>query len=85
MGHMVHGVFGVNLTVMNRLNLKLQHIGHLVGGNQLGSKGEEGGEIFNNGEVAGVSDDIVIAFQNGLLGHVQHGGVAYNSTLPVFL
>ena len=85
MGHIADGVLGIDLPVQDGLNLQLEHIGHLVGRDQLGAKGKEGGEVFDDAQVAGVALDVVVALEDGFLGHVQNGGVAHNGVLPVFL
>ena len=82
-GHVADGVLGINLAVMNRLNLQLQHIWHLIRGDQLRAKGEKCGEILHNAQIPGIAADIVVALEDRLLGHVQNSGVAYNGVLPV--
>ena len=85
MGHVAHQIFGVYLAVAHGLDLQLQHIRHLIGCDQLGTEGEKGGEVFHDTQVAGVAADIVVALQDGLLGHVQDGGIAHDGVLPVLL
>ena len=85
MHHVADHVLGIDLAVMDRLDLQLQHVGHLIRGDQLRSEGEEGGKILHDGQVAGIAAYIIVALEDRFLGHVENRGVSDDDLLPVLL
>ena len=60
-GHMIHGVLGVHLSVQDGLDVQFQHIRHLIRRYQLRTEREECGEILHDGKITGVAGNIIVA------------------------
>ena len=76
-GHVVNDIFRVNLAVMDSLNLELQNIVHLIGGDKLRAEAEESIKALDEREEARV------LAQNRFLGHIENRGIADDIVHPV--
>ena len=83
--HVIDRVLRVDLVVVDALDLELEHVGHLVGRDELGAEGEERREVLDDGQIAGIAGHEVVALEDGFLGHVEDRGVADDGALPLLL
>ena len=84
-GHVCNNILCIDRSVEDALHLELQHIGHLVGRDELGTEGEERREVLDNGQITGVPGNEFVALEDGFLGHIENGRVADDGALPVLL